>query len=113
MIYLVAGRDSVAFCFILSVILLINCDPSLQLSKGPEAFAFISGVSVDNTAHAMLHAFFPLTLVLTSIRISVSSFTVLLIESVIPFVFATVLPHVVSIAVHHTALEHSFEVAAV
>ena len=36
-----------------------------------------------------------------------------LIESIITFIFAAILPHVISISVHHTALEHAFKVATI
>ena len=39
--------------------------------------------------------------------------TMLLIELVLAFVLTTILPHIVSVTVHHTVLELSLEVAAV
>ena len=61
----------------------------------------------------MLHSFFPLTFVFTSVRISISSFSVFLVESIVAFIFAAILPHVISISVHHAALEHAFKIATI
>ena len=36
-----------------------------------------------------------------------------LIESIVTLIFAAVLPHVISISVHHSALEHALKVAAI
>ena len=61
----------------------------------------------------MLHSFFPLSFVFTSVRISISPFSVFLVEPIVAFIFAAILPHVISISVHHAALEHAFKIATI
>ena len=61
----------------------------------------------------MLHAIDPLALVLAAVRVGVHPLPVLLVELVMTLIFATVLPHVVSISVHHTVLEAALEVSAI
>ena len=85
----------------------------LEFAKGPDALPLIGRLRVNDTANAMLHSVFPLAPVLASIRVGVHALTMLLIESIVTFVPAPVLPDIVAIAVHDASLELPLEVATI
>ena len=61
----------------------------------------------------MLCTVFPLSSILASIWVCICPFSVLLIHTIIAFISSAVLPHVVTVAMHDTVLEHPFEVSSV
>ena len=61
----------------------------------------------------MLHAFFPVSSVFASVRVSVGTLSMLFVKSVISFILAAVLPNVVSISVHYTVLKHAFKISPI
>ena len=61
----------------------------------------------------MLHAFFPVSSVFTSVRVSVGTLSMFFVKPVISFILAAVLPNVVSISVHYTVLKHAFKISPI
>lgn len=61
----------------------------------------------------MLHTIDPLTSVLTAIGIGVGTLPMLLIELIVAFVLAAILPHIGSETMHDSVLERTLEVAPI
>ena len=87
--------------------------PLFELAVGPDAFALACAVRIYDEADSMLHAVDPLAAVLASVRVSIRALTMLFVESIVAFVLATILPDVVTVAVHNSILEAALEVAAI
>ena len=87
--------------------------PLLKLSKGPDTFLFVGAFCTDDAAHAVLHAVDPFAAILASVGVCVGALTVLLVKSIVAFVFAAILPDIMPVAVHHAILEATLEVAAI
>jgi len=95
------------------LISLLGREPLLQFAECPNALALICAFGVDDASNAVLHAVNPLAAILAPVGVGVGSFSVLLVESVVTFVLATILPHVVAETVHYSVLKRTLEVAAV
>ena len=93
--------------------LVCRVKPLFELSKGPDTFLFVSALCADDAAYAVLHAVDPLAPIFTTVWVSVGTLTVLLVKSIVAFVFTAILPDIVSVAVHYTILEAALEVAAI
>lgn len=61
----------------------------------------------------MLHSVNPLAAILTSIGVSVYTFAMLLVESVIALIFAAVLPYILTVAMHNTILEATLKISTI
>ena len=61
----------------------------------------------------MLHAVNPLSTIFASIRVGVGSLTMFLVETIVAFIFASILPNIMSMAMHDTILEATLEIAAI
>ena len=96
-----------------STVILLLIEPLFKFTKGPNSLLLVLVFCADYAPNTMLHAVDPLTAILASVRISVSSLTVLLIVPVIAFITSAVLPHIVTKAMHHARLEAALEVATI
>ena len=99
-------------CESLSLIL-IRVQPLLEFAEGPNTFLFVRALCADDAAHTVLHAVDPLAAVLASVRVCIRALSMLFVESIVAFVFATILPDVVTVAMHDSILEAALEVAAI
>ena len=88
-------------------------DPLSEFPVGPDSLTFVSGLGVDNPAISVLHAFIPFATVLATVGIGVGSFSMFLVESVLAFIAASILPDVQAFSVHDALLEGTLEVAAI
>ena len=93
--------------------LLLVFKPLLHLAKLPDALSNLGLLCIDYVANAMLHAVDPLPFILAPVRVGVRSSAMLLVEPVLAFVLAAVLPHIVTLSVHHPVLEFTFKVATI
>ena len=88
-------------------------EPLLELTVGPDALALVGRLRIDDATDSVLHAVHPLASVLAPVRVSVGAFSMLLVKLVVSFVLAAVLPDIVTVAVHHSVLERTLEVASI
>ena len=87
--------------------------PFLQFTEFPNASFLLLLICIDYASVAVLHAIDPFTAVLTAIRISVCSLSMLLIELIVAFVLSAILPHIGPKSMHHAVLERPLEVPPV
>jgi hypothetical protein len=90
----------------------VYVQPLLVLSSFPDAFTEVL-IGVNDPSFAVLQAVFPVARVALPVRVGVDAVPVLFVFAVRSFVFATVLPDVLTHAVHHALEELSLEATAV
>lgn len=84
-----------------------------MLSEFPNASFLLLLFCIDYVAFAVLHSIDPGATVLAAIGVGVGALAVLFVEFVVAFVFAAVLPHIGTIAMHDPILELALEVSSV